>query len=59
MSALKREHNACNPTDATTLHGDCWSLGGCKKQPSSAFGTPCSEQRIKDVNNQQTGFGPK
>ena len=32
---------------------------GCKKQPSSTLGTPCSEQRLKDVNNQQTGFGPR
>ena len=23
----KREHNACDPTDAATPHGDCWGAG--------------------------------
>ena len=32
-------------------------LGECKKQPSASPATPYSEQGIKDINNQETGFG--
>ena len=44
MRACKREHNAGDPADATTLHGDTEELmggtGGCKKQPSITPATP-------------------
>ena len=58
--ASQREHNACNPADAATSHGDCWGAGGgrCKKQPSTPSATPYGEHGIKDINNQETGFVP-
>ena len=34
-------------------------LGECKKQPSTISATPCGEQGIKDVDNQETRFTPK
>ena len=34
-------------------------LGEYKKQPSASPATPCSERGIKDINSQETGFGPQ
>lgn len=60
MKPPKREHNACNPADTATRHGDCWGAGGGrrKKQPSTPSATPYGEHGIKDINNQETGFAP-
>ena len=59
MRAPKREHNAYNPADVTTPHGDSKELGVSKKQPSATSATFYDQQGIKDVNNQETGFDPR
>ena len=49
MRACKREHNAGDPADATTVHGDAEELiggtGGCKKQPSTTPATPYGDRK--------------
>ena len=37
--------------------GVWWGRGGCRKQPFATSATPDCKPGIKDVNNQETGFG--